>query len=49
MGGEDMGIATENLRLCNEWVKIPLLGTIASLNVSAATAVMLYEIVRQRK
>ncbi|MDR2805799.1 MAG: 23S rRNA (guanosine(2251)-2'-O)-methyltransferase RlmB [Dysgonamonadaceae bacterium] len=49
MGGEDNGIASENLRICDEWVKIPLLGTIASLNVSVATAVMLYEVVRQRE
>jgi 23S rRNA (guanosine2251-2'-O)-methyltransferase len=49
MGGEDYGIASENLRICDEWVKIPLLGPIASLNVSAATAVMLYEVVRQRE
>ncbi|MDR0546976.1 MAG: 23S rRNA (guanosine(2251)-2'-O)-methyltransferase RlmB [Dysgonamonadaceae bacterium] len=49
MGGEDMGIAMENLRICDEMVKIPIFGTIASLNVSAAAAVMLYEVVRQRK
>ena len=48
MGGEDYGIASENLRICDEWVKIPLLGTIASLNVSAAAAVLVYEVVRQR-
>jgi 23S rRNA (guanosine2251-2'-O)-methyltransferase len=49
MGGEDMGIAMENLRITDEMVKIPILGTIASLNVSAAAAVLLYEVVRQRK
>ena len=49
MGGEDRGIAMENLRICDEPVKIPILGTIASLNVSAAAAVMMYEVVRQRK
>jgi 23S rRNA (guanosine2251-2'-O)-methyltransferase len=48
MGGEDNGISSENLRICDEWVKIPLLGPIASLNVSAAAAVLLYEVVRQR-
>ncbi|MDR0541090.1 MAG: 23S rRNA (guanosine(2251)-2'-O)-methyltransferase RlmB [Dysgonamonadaceae bacterium] len=49
MGGEDHGISSENLRICDEWVKIPLLGTIASLNVSAAAAVLMYEAVRQRE
>ena len=48
MGGEDMGISMDNLRICDEMVRIPVLGNIASLNVSAATAVMMYEVVRQR-
>jgi 23S rRNA (guanosine2251-2'-O)-methyltransferase len=48
MGGEDMGIAMENLRICDEIVHIPVFGSIASLNVSAAAAVMMYEVVRQR-
>ena len=49
LGGEDRGISMDNLRICDEWVKIPLAGNIASLNVSAAAAVLLYEVVRQRK
>jgi len=49
MGGEDMGVAMDNLRICDEMVSIPILGNIASLNVSAAAAVLLYEVVRQRK
>lgn len=48
MGGEDMGISVDNLRICDEMVKIPILGSIASLNVSAAAAVLIYEVVRQR-
>jgi len=48
MGGEDMGISMDNLRICDEMVKIPILGTIASLNVSAAASVLIYEVVRQR-
>jgi 23S rRNA (guanosine2251-2'-O)-methyltransferase len=48
MGGEDYGISIDNLRLCDERVKIPIAGRIASLNVSSATAVLLYEVVRQR-
>ncbi len=48
MGAEDEGISPENLRLCDEWAQIPILGTIESLNVSVATGVMLYEVVRGR-
>jgi 23S rRNA (guanosine2251-2'-O)-methyltransferase len=49
LGSEDQGIAMENLRICDEMVHIPVLGTIGSLNVSAAAAVLMYEVVRQRK
>jgi len=49
MGGEDMGISMDNLRICDEMVQIPIFGNIASLNVSAAAAVLMYEVVRQRK
>ncbi len=49
MGGEDMGVSMDNLRICDEMVSIPILGNIASLNVSAAAAVLMYEVVRQRK
>ncbi|MDR2058509.1 MAG: 23S rRNA (guanosine(2251)-2'-O)-methyltransferase RlmB [Dysgonamonadaceae bacterium] len=48
LGGEDRGISFDNLRICDEMVKIPILGNIASLNVSAAAAVLIYEVVRQR-
>ena len=48
LGGEDRGISMDNLRICDELVKIPVEGNIASLNVSAAAAVLLYEVVRQR-
>jgi len=48
LGGEDRGVSMDNLRICDEMVKIPVAGSIASLNVSAAAAVLLYEVVRQR-
>ena len=38
MGAEDTGVSYENLALCDEWVKIPMLGTIESLNVSVAVS-----------
>lgn len=48
MGAEDTGIPAEHLALCDDWVSIPQYGKIESLNVSVATAVVLYECVRQR-
>jgi 23S rRNA (guanosine2251-2'-O)-methyltransferase len=48
MGAEDRGIAKEFLEMADLTVKIPLKGKIDSLNVSAATAVVLFEAVKQR-
>ncbi|MFR9603817.1 MAG: 23S rRNA (guanosine(2251)-2'-O)-methyltransferase RlmB [Rikenellaceae bacterium] len=48
MGAEDKGISKEVLKLCDEQLAIPLIGHIESLNVSAAAAIMLFEVVRQR-
>ena len=48
MGSEDEGVSTEIIRLCDEMVSIPMLGTIDSLNVSVAAGVLIYEAVRQR-
>lgn len=48
MGAEDKGVSYDNLALCDEWVKIPMLGTIESLNVSVAAGILVYEAVRQR-
>lgn len=49
MGSEENGISGEYLKRADARVKIPLHGNIASLNVSVATAVVLYEALRQRK
>ena len=48
MGSEDTGIDEELLALADERIKIPQLGKIESLNVSAAAAILMYEAVRQR-
>ena len=48
MGAEDKGISKEVLKLCDEQLAIPLIGHIESLNVAAAAAIMLFEVVRQR-
>jgi 23S rRNA (guanosine2251-2'-O)-methyltransferase len=47
MGSEEAGISPDVLRAADELVRIPLRGSIASLNVSAAAAVVLFEAVRQ--
>ncbi|MFI3331005.1 MAG: 23S rRNA (guanosine(2251)-2'-O)-methyltransferase RlmB [Rikenellaceae bacterium] len=48
MGSEDKGISKEVLKMCDTQIAIPLKGSIESLNVSAAAAVILFETVRQR-
>ena len=48
MGSEEDGISSAYLEMCDVKVRIPLYGEIASLNVSVATGVVLYEMVRQR-
>lgn len=48
MGAEDKGISSSILKQANEQVQIPIRGTIESLNVSVAAALMIYEAVRQR-
>ncbi len=49
LGSEEDGISDELLRLADELVRIPMAGNVASLNVSVAAAVSLYEVVRQRE
>ena len=48
MGSEDVGIAEHNIEVCDDAVKIPMLGKIESLNVSVATGILLFEVVKQR-
>jgi 23S rRNA (guanosine2251-2'-O)-methyltransferase len=48
MGAEDTGISPALLRVADGLVKIPIMGSIQSLNVSVAASLMIYEAVRQR-
>jgi len=48
MGNEYEGISPEYLALCDKQVKIPMVGTIESLNVSVATGIMLFEVLKNR-
>lgn len=49
MGSEENGIANQLLKNSNYSGKIPMAGEIASLNVSVAVGMVLYEVAKQRK
>ena len=48
MGSEDKGIYPALMKICDEKIKIPMKGDFESLNVSVATGIILYEVMRQR-
>lgn len=48
LGSEEDGISPEYLKLTDAKAKIPLMGEIASLNVSVSAGIILYEVLRQR-
>jgi 23S rRNA (guanosine2251-2'-O)-methyltransferase len=48
MGSEENGISGEYIKRSDVQVKIPMWGNIASLNVSVATGIVLFEVVKQR-
>ena len=48
MGAEGTGISSSVIALCDQLVRIPMAGSISSLNVGVASAIVLYEAVRQR-
>ena len=48
MGSEGKGLRRLTRSLCDHLVSIPMFGSVESLNVSVATGVLLYEMVRQR-
>jgi 23S rRNA (guanosine2251-2'-O)-methyltransferase len=49
VGGEDKGINPILLGKCDSVVKIPMRGKLSSLNVGVATAIVLFERVRQQE
>ncbi|CAM4273670.1 23S rRNA (guanosine(2251)-2'-O)-methyltransferase RlmB [Gillisia limnaea] len=48
MGSEEKGVNPSVLKIVDSKAKLPMYGTIGSLNVSVACGAFLYEIVRQR-
>ena len=49
LGGEHKGLRRLVREHCDVLVHLPMLGKVASLNISVAAAVVLYEVVRQRR
>jgi 23S rRNA (guanosine2251-2'-O)-methyltransferase len=49
LGNEEKGIRRLTAETCDQLIKIPMPGKLQSLNVSVATGVILFEILRQRK
>lgn len=48
LGNEERGINPSLIKMADESISIPVKGEIESLNVSVATGIILYEVVRQR-
>ncbi|MCC3159205.1 23S rRNA (guanosine(2251)-2'-O)-methyltransferase RlmB [Hymenobacter sp. 15J16-1T3B] len=48
MGSEEDGISPELQELADARIRIPMIGQIGSLNVSVASGILLYEVLRQR-
>lgn len=49
MGSEAPGLAEETTKLVDENIYIPMYGLTESFNVSVATAIFLYEVIRQKE
>jgi len=48
MGSEEKGIYPALMKICDEKFRIPMKADFESLNVSVATGMILYEVMRQR-
>jgi len=48
IGSEEKGISKGILKMVNQKTKIPMTGTVESLNVSVAVSIALFEVLRQR-
>lgn len=48
LGNEETGISPELMKMCDVRAKLPIVGEVASLNVSVAAGVFMYEALEQR-
>jgi 23S rRNA (guanosine2251-2'-O)-methyltransferase len=48
MGSEENGVSPEYLKRCDGVLRLPMTGSVGSYNVSVATGMALYEVLRQR-
>jgi len=48
MGSEGRGMHRLTRKYCDKLIRIPMIGIVSSLNISVATGVCLFEVVRQR-
>lgn len=48
LGSEEKGIYPALMKICDEKIKIPMASGFESLNVSVATGIILYEVLKQR-
>ena len=49
MGNEETGISPDLLRLSDVRARLPIVGEVASLNVSVAAGVMMYRVLSSRR
>lgn len=49
IGNEGNGLREETARLADSWIKVPMEGKVESLNAGVASAILLYEALRQRR
>ena len=49
MGGERKGLSEDRQRLCDDLVRLPMVGQSDSLNLAVATGVLLYEVFSRRR
>ncbi len=49
LGNEQDGISTELEALCSQLVKIPMIGSSDSLNISVSAGICMYEVLRYNK
>ena len=49
LGNETHGLSMNYAKVCDTMIRIPMQGSVSSLNVASATAILLYEVERQRQ